>query len=120
MGSSSTSTVGLSIRALPNASIFGADVDRRILFTDGRIQTRFVDQTKPYTFDEMGLPTLSLFQAWFGLFAPKGTPNEVIGKLNAAAVDALADPTVRSRLADLGQQVLPREQQTPDAGRGIG
>jgi tripartite-type tricarboxylate transporter receptor subunit TctC len=67
------------------------------------------------TFAEMGLPALSLFQAWFGLFAPKGTPKEVIGKLNAAAVDALADPAVRSRLADLGQQVFPREQQTPDA-----
>jgi tripartite-type tricarboxylate transporter receptor subunit TctC len=53
--------------------------------------------------------------AWLGLFAPRGTPKEVIGKLNVAAVDALADPTVRSRLADLGQQVFPREQQTPKA-----
>jgi tripartite-type tricarboxylate transporter receptor subunit TctC len=43
------------------------------------------------TFAELGLPALSLFQAWFGLFAPKGTPKEVVGRLNAAAVDALAD-----------------------------
>jgi tripartite-type tricarboxylate transporter receptor subunit TctC len=50
-----------------------------------------------------------------GLFAPRGTPKEVIAKLNAATVDALADPAVRSRLADLGQQVFPREQQTPEA-----
>jgi tripartite-type tricarboxylate transporter receptor subunit TctC len=39
----------------------------------------------------------------------------VIAKLNAAIVDALADPTVRSRLADLGQESFPREQQTPEA-----
>ena len=53
------------------------------------------------TFGEMGLPALS-WSAWFGLFAPKGTPKDIIGKLNAAAVEALADPAVRSRLADLG------------------
>jgi hypothetical protein len=38
-----------------------------------------------------------------------------IGKLNAAAVEALADPAVRSRLAGLGLEVFPREQQTPEA-----
>ena len=53
------------------------------------------------TFAEMGLPALS-YSAWFGLFAPKGTPKDIIGKLNAAAVEALADPAVRSRLVDLG------------------
>jgi tripartite-type tricarboxylate transporter receptor subunit TctC len=66
------------------------------------------------TFAEMGLPTVS-FPGWLGLFAPKGTPNEVIGKLNAAARDALADPAVRSRLADFGMEVFPREQQTPES-----
>jgi tripartite-type tricarboxylate transporter receptor subunit TctC len=40
---------------------------------------------------------------------------DIIGKLNAAAVDALADPTVRARLADIGQEIFPREQQTPEA-----
>jgi tripartite-type tricarboxylate transporter receptor subunit TctC len=62
----------------------------------------------------MGLPTLS-YSSWFGLFAPRGMPKDVIGKLNAAAVQALADPLVRSRLADLGYQVFPREQQTTEA-----
>jgi hypothetical protein len=42
-------------------------------------------------------------------------PKDIIGKLNAAAVAALADPAVRSRLADLGMEVFPREQQTPGA-----
>jgi tripartite-type tricarboxylate transporter receptor subunit TctC len=66
------------------------------------------------TFAEMGLPALS-YSSWFGLFAPKGTPKDIIGKLNVAAVNALADPAVRSRLADLGGEIFPREQQTPEA-----
>jgi tripartite-type tricarboxylate transporter receptor subunit TctC len=66
------------------------------------------------TFAEMGLLTLS-YSSWFGLFAPRGMPKDVIDKLNAAAEEALADPAVRSRLAELGYQVFPREQQTPEA-----
>jgi tripartite-type tricarboxylate transporter receptor subunit TctC len=66
------------------------------------------------TFSEFGLPKLS-YSEWGGLFAPKGTPPEVIGKLNGAAVEALADPAVRLRLAELGQEIFPREQQTPEA-----
>ena len=45
----------------------------------------------------------------------RGTPKGVIARLNAAAVEALADPTVRQRLADQGLEVPPREQQTPEA-----
>ena len=66
------------------------------------------------TFAELGFPEVS-WSPWFGLFAPKGTPKDIIGKLNAAAVAALADPAVRSRLADLGAEVFPPEQQTPEA-----
>jgi tripartite-type tricarboxylate transporter receptor subunit TctC len=66
------------------------------------------------TFAEIGLPALS-WSGWYGLFAPRGTPKEVIDKLNAATVEALADPAVRSRLADLGLGLFPPEQQTPDA-----
>jgi tripartite-type tricarboxylate transporter receptor subunit TctC len=66
------------------------------------------------TFAEMGLPALS-YSAWGALFAPKGTPRDIIGKLNAASVEALADPAVRSRFADLGSEIFPREQQTPEA-----
>jgi tripartite-type tricarboxylate transporter receptor subunit TctC len=64
------------------------------------------------TFGELGLPTLSI-AGWFGLFAPKATPSDIIHKLNAAAVVALADPAVRSRLADLGMEIFPRDRQTP-------
>jgi tripartite-type tricarboxylate transporter receptor subunit TctC len=76
--------------------------------------TRLAGAPNLPTFAEMGLPALS-WSAWYGLFAPKGTPKDIIAKLNAAAVDALADPAVRSRLADLGQEIFPREQQTPEA-----
>jgi tripartite-type tricarboxylate transporter receptor subunit TctC len=65
------------------------------------------------TTDEAGLPGFYL-SYWHGLWAPRGTPKDVIARLNAAVVDALADPAVRSRLAELGQEVFPREQQTPD------
>jgi tripartite-type tricarboxylate transporter receptor subunit TctC len=65
------------------------------------------------TFSEMGLPTIS-FSDWSGLFAPKGTPRDIIGKLNAAAMEALVDPAVRSRLIELGLEIFPRDQQTPE------
>ena len=66
------------------------------------------------TFAEMGLPALS-YSNWAGLFAPKGTPKDIIGKLNAAAVEALADPAVRARLVEFGGEIFPRDQQTPEA-----
>jgi len=46
--------------------------------------------------------------------SPKGMPKDIVGRLNAAAVEALAEPTVQSRLVDLGMEVFPREQQTPE------
>jgi tripartite-type tricarboxylate transporter receptor subunit TctC len=63
---------------------------------------------------ESGLPGFDV-SAWHGLWAPKGTPKNIIAKLNAAAIDALAVPTVRARLADLGQEIFPPDQQTPEA-----
>lgn len=66
------------------------------------------------TVDEAGLPDFH-FVGWHALFVPKGTPKPVIGRLNSAVVDALTDPDVRKRLLDLGQDVFPRDQQTPDA-----
>ena len=65
------------------------------------------------TSDESGVPGFYA-AGWFGLFAPKGTPKEVIARLNAAMVDALGDATVQKRLADLGLDIASREQQTPD------
>jgi tripartite-type tricarboxylate transporter receptor subunit TctC len=66
------------------------------------------------TIDEAGLPGFQM-TFWHGLWVPAGTPPDAIAKLAAAAADALADPTVRARLAQAGQDVLPREQQTPGA-----
>ena len=66
------------------------------------------------TVDESGLPGLYV-SAWQGIWAPKGTPKDVVGRLNTAVVAALADPLVRRRLADLGQEIYPRDQQTPEA-----
>jgi len=66
------------------------------------------------TFAEMGRPTLSR-SFWWGLFAPRGTPKDIISKLNAAVVAALADPAVRSRVAELGYEGFPRDRQTPEA-----
>jgi tripartite-type tricarboxylate transporter receptor subunit TctC len=57
----------------------------------------------------------SAISVWHGLWAPKGTPKAIIAKLNRAVVDALANPTVQNRLADLGQGLPTREQQTPEA-----
>lgn len=66
------------------------------------------------TVDEAGLPDFH-FVGWHALFAPKGTPKPVIGTLNAAVVQALADPAVRKRLVDLGQEFFPADQLTPQA-----
>jgi tripartite-type tricarboxylate transporter receptor subunit TctC len=66
------------------------------------------------TVDEAGLPGFHL-SVWHGLWVPKGTPKEIVAKLNAAVSDALADPVARERFADLGMDVPPRERQTPEA-----
>ena len=66
------------------------------------------------TVDEAGLPGFYVSN-WQAFWVPKGTPKAVIDKLNSAVVDALADPAVRQRLADLGQDFLPIEEQTPEA-----
>jgi tripartite-type tricarboxylate transporter receptor subunit TctC len=66
------------------------------------------------TVDEAGVPGLHV-SVWYGLWVPKGTPKPIIAKLNSAAVAAMADAGVRRRMADLGLEVPPREQQTPEA-----
>jgi tripartite-type tricarboxylate transporter receptor subunit TctC len=77
-------------------------------------KTRLAAAPEIPTVDEAGLPGFYM-SAWQALWVPKGTSTAVIAKLNATIVDALADPTVRSRLADLGQEGFPREQEIPEA-----
>jgi tripartite-type tricarboxylate transporter receptor subunit TctC len=66
------------------------------------------------TVDEAGLPGFYM-TLWNGLWVPKGTPREAVTKLNAAVVEALADPAVKSRLVDLGLEIPERDQLTPEA-----
>jgi len=66
------------------------------------------------TVDEAGLPGFHM-TLWSGLWVPKGTPKEVIAKLNGAALDALKDPETRKQLENLGLQMPPADKSTPEA-----
>jgi len=65
------------------------------------------------TVDEAGLPGFYMSN-WHGIWAPRGAPPAAINRLNLAIVDALADPAVRGKLVDLGQEIAPRNRQTPE------
>jgi tripartite-type tricarboxylate transporter receptor subunit TctC len=77
-------------------------------------KTRWPAAPEVPTLDEVGAPGMYI-SFWNGLWAPKGTPDDVIGRINAAVVDTLADATVRARLTDLGHVIATREEQTPQA-----
>jgi tripartite-type tricarboxylate transporter receptor subunit TctC len=64
--------------------------------------------------DEAGLPSFHM-TLWSGLWAPKGTPKEIVAKVNAAAVEALSDPAVIKQLENLGLEMPPKDQSTPEA-----
>jgi len=81
-------------------------------------KTRLAQAPEILTVDEAGLPGFYLSN-WGALWAPKGTPRNVIAKLNVAVVDALADSAVRRRIADQGMGIAPPEQQTPEGLRAI-
>jgi tripartite-type tricarboxylate transporter receptor subunit TctC len=65
------------------------------------------------TVDEAGLPGFHV-ELWSGIWVPKGTPKNVVGKLNAAIVDSLADPAVRKRMVEAGLDIPSRDKQTPE------
>ena len=131
-----TSMIGSSVQYVPYRGgapamqdVAGGSIDLACLEAGQTLALTASGQIKPYaaltakrwfkapdvpTFDEAGVPGL-VFPFWHALWAPKGTPKDAIAKLNAAAVDALADPSVRKRLSDVGHDIPPRELQTPEA-----
>ena len=113
-----------------NQDLVGGQVDLRIgaeasqmlpHIRSGRIKayavmskTRWAPAPEVPTTDEGGVPGVQI-AVWTGLWAPKGTPQDIIARLNAAVVETLSDPVVRQRVADVGFDIPPREQLTPDA-----
>jgi tripartite-type tricarboxylate transporter receptor subunit TctC len=81
-------------------------------------KTRLTSAPDIPTLEGTGLPGFDI-SLWHGFWLPKGTPKNITAKLNAAAIEALADPMVRARLADLAQEIFPRDQQTPAALRAL-
>jgi tripartite-type tricarboxylate transporter receptor subunit TctC len=77
-------------------------------------KTRLLSAPDIPTLDEAGLPGFDI-SVWHAVWLPKGTPKDIITKVNGAVADALADPKVQARLADLGQEIFSRDRQTPEA-----
>jgi tripartite-type tricarboxylate transporter receptor subunit TctC len=77
-------------------------------------KTRLATAPEIPTVDEAGLPGLHL-SIWYGIWAPKGTPRDIVGKLSIAIMTSLADPDTRKRIGDLGQEIPAPDQQTPQA-----
>jgi tripartite-type tricarboxylate transporter receptor subunit TctC len=77
-------------------------------------KTRWWAAPETPTIDEVGTPGLYA-SFWHGFWAPKSTPRDIIVKLNASVVETLADPAIRRRLIDVGQEIWPHEKQTPEA-----
>jgi tripartite-type tricarboxylate transporter receptor subunit TctC len=84
---------------------------RAYAITDSRRVDSAVDIP---TADEAGLPGFHM-NLWSGMWVPKGTPKDIVARLNAATNDALNDPAVRKQLENLGLQMPPKDKLTPDA-----
>jgi tripartite-type tricarboxylate transporter receptor subunit TctC len=77
-------------------------------------KTRWTAAPEIPTIDEAGVPGVHI-SVWTGLWAPKGTPQAIVARLNAAMMEVLADDAVRKRIADIGSEIPAREQQSPEA-----
>jgi tripartite-type tricarboxylate transporter receptor subunit TctC len=81
-------------------------------------RTRLPSSPEIPTADEAGLPGF-FASLWYGLWVPKGTPKDIIARLNATMVQVLADPSVKARFAELGIQISPLDQQSPEVLRAF-
>lgn len=81
-------------------------------------RTRLASVPDIPTADEAGLPGF-FASLWYGLWVPKDTPKDIVAKLNAAMTQILASPPVRQRFAELGIQITPLDQQSPEALRAF-
>ena len=81
-------------------------------------KTRLPSSPEIPTADEAGLPGF-FASLWYGLWVPKGTPKDIIAKLNATMVQVLADASVKARFAELGIQISPLDQQSPEVLRAF-
>ena len=98
-------TPAVSLPQLRNGNIkaYAVTADRRLTTAPEIPTTR-----------EAGLPEFT-FSFWHAFWAPKGTPKDIVAKLNDAVVRSLADPGLRQKLVDASQDIFPREQLTPEA-----
>ena len=125
---SAFSAGAVSGRRPGDSSLVGGQIDTMItgpsisisLVRDGKIRAYGVTARSRIsaapdipTTDEAGLPGFYI-AVWHGLWVPKGTPKEIVTKLNAAVRDTLADPAVRQRLAALSLEMPSLDQQTPE------
>ena len=86
------------------------DIFKFVMLTEGLSFPEAVERLA----EEAGLPGFHM-TLWNGLWVPKGTPKDIVARLNAAVVEAMADPAVQKRLTDLGLELPARDQQTPQA-----
>ena len=77
-------------------------------------KTRWSAAPEIPTIDEAGVPGVHI-SVWTGLWVPKGTPQSIVTRLNAAMMEVLGDETVRKRVTDIGSETPARDQQSPEA-----
>ncbi|MFM8631829.1 MAG: tripartite tricarboxylate transporter substrate binding protein BugD [Betaproteobacteria bacterium] len=93
------------------------------IIKDNRVKVYGVTTTKRLaglsnipTLDEQGMKGFEV-KVWHGLYAPKNTPKDALDKLNKALRDALNDPVIRQRMAELSSDIPPMDKVTPEGLR---